>query len=84
MPKAKELSLVADNTAPEILPMRWVRVPRKFKIVRAPTLDRLELLVNEFISQPENSQYAIVGAPMRLANEEYVLAFEQIDHQVLA
>jgi hypothetical protein len=86
MPKAKKitpLTLEIEGGTP-IVELTWTTVPRKYKIVRAPTWDRLELLVNEFISNPDNSRYEFVGGPVKLGNEEYLQCLAQASGKVLA
>jgi hypothetical protein len=44
----------------------------KYKIIVAPTPDRLELLVNEYLKTHSSSYPELVGPPSVFGHEEYV------------
>lgn len=48
---------------------------RKYKIIRGPTIDRLELLVNEFLKTPEAADFYELGGPQVFGHEEYIQTY---------
>lgn len=48
---------------------------REYKIIRAPSLDRLELLVNNFLKLSDNSGFSYLGGPKVFGHEEYIQVF---------
>jgi hypothetical protein len=49
--------------------------PRKYKIIRAPSLDRLEVIVNTFLESDESSQWTYLQGPQVFGHEEYIQTF---------
>jgi hypothetical protein len=50
-------------------------MPRKYKVIVAPTIDRLQVLVNAFLESPDSDGFEYLGAPQVFGHEEYTQAF---------
>jgi hypothetical protein len=50
-------------------------VRRKYKIVRAPSLDALEARVSLWLESDASDGYELLGHPTKFAHEEYAQAF---------
>ena len=50
---------------------------RQIKFIVAPTIYRLEVVVNDFLSKPENQNWYSDFKPHVFGHEEYVMVFDQ-------